>query len=723
MKKTVLAALALMLLTALTVSALAGADVRVAKESAKVYAERDTDSEVLKKLRKGATVLVDVDYGSWVGILVEADDGQTLGWVKSKYLRCKHDWTDWQVKRKATCSRAGLKERYCTRCGEVEDKEIPRLEHQFGKWYVERRATCAREGLKVRTCKVCGYEEDKTYTEPHDFGSWTITAQPTCTETGSRKRTCRVCGYVERQTIDKLPHDFEYEIIEEATDHSSGIRAKVCQVCGYTEDATSYDPEGTLRRRDRGDAVLKLQQLLVEQGYLNAGGADGVYGGGTEKAIMKYQKDQGLNPDGVAWPQTQKRLQHDFGPWETVKALTRSEPGERQRVCRDCGYIQRETIEAGEVIERGARGEKVRALQQILKKLGYEPGGTDGIYGRKLDTAFQSFENSIGMTFEPGKVRPADVDALFNAWLEADDAGMKTSALNSPVNLALTVTPAADELSDNSATTYTWTLANLGTQKCNFNALLLTYGKRPDFSGDNLVMVVDGLELKPNSKNIASGSFVVAKDWGEGNLNFAAMAVSENSGEKWLSNTVVFTAAASGESQTVAPIPTTLNLSSLSDGVYAVAFDPGDIASVTSGIFMNALWFYTADIYDDAAVKALMEGDTVVVNGREMAVTEVRFRRGRVDVNGGVNAEGGCAFVAQDGGGWRVMLEEDHPVYTEQGSTTLKVDRSARYLEGGVVYAAYDGLVDAIQSSGDTYSQYNTTVTVENGKVIEINHR
>ena len=69
--------------------------------------------------------------------------------------------------------------------------------------------------------------------------------------------------------------------------------------------------------------------------------------------------------------------------------------------------------------------------------------------------------------------------------------------------------------------TYNWSLTNLGTEKATFTALLLTFGE-PDFRQEDLVMVLDGVELKPGAGNSASGSFNVDADWGEGNLNFAA---------------------------------------------------------------------------------------------------------------------------------------------------------------------------------------------------------
>ena len=216
-----------------------------------------------------------------------------------------------------------------------------------------REATCVRQGTRMRTCQRCGEVETERFYAEHEWGKWKMTKEPTCTAKGEKKRTCRVCDKVETRAIDMLPHDYEWKVIEEATDHSSGTRAQVCKVCGHTTKAQSYDPEGTLRRKDRGEEVRKMQQLLVEQGYLNNGGADGIFGGGTEKALMQYQKDRNLNPDGIGWPQTLKDLEHDFGPWETVKEMTRAEEGERVRVCRGCGFEQHETVEPGEVIEFG----------------------------------------------------------------------------------------------------------------------------------------------------------------------------------------------------------------------------------------------------------------------------------------------------------------------------------------------------------------------------------
>lgn len=53
-----------------------------------------------------------------------------------------------------------------------------------------------------------------------------------------------------------------------------------------------------LAKGSKGDAVIKLQERLNELGY-SVGTADGDFGGKTEKAIIQYQKDKGLEETGV----------------------------------------------------------------------------------------------------------------------------------------------------------------------------------------------------------------------------------------------------------------------------------------------------------------------------------------------------------------------------------------------------------------------------------------
>ena len=708
------------------------------REKVKVYREQSKKAKVIKKI-KGATAVTPElrsDDGAWIGILVEdtKHGGQIIGWVLAEQLcdyfpqsLCNHNWSEWTVERQSTCTEKGYRWRTCLICGIRDEKETKKKDHEWGKWKIKKEATCSKKGERVRTCKVCGYEEKEEYLEDHSFGEWTILKDPTCSEKGLRTHTCRVCGTEKQQELDTLPHDFEYRVTVEATDHSAGIRAQVCRVCGYATAEESYDPEGTIRRGARGDEVRDIQQLLVEQGYLNAGGADGIFGGGTEKALVKYQTDRGLNPDGIAWPQTIQDLQHDYGPWVIVKPMTRTEAGERMRTCRGCGFEQHEIIESGTAFERGRRGEDVRALQQIIKETGYDAGGFDGIYGKKLDAALAGFAADHGMMVENGKIRPSDIDAVVNAWIAGmpDDAWMGEGGADTTVNLALTVTQTG-EPDETGIATYNWSVTNLGTNPAMFTALLLTFGE-PIFREDNLVMVLDGVELKPNATNSASGTFTADAEWGEGNMNFAAIAVSEATGSKWMSNIVEFGNASASAAKTVAPQSAAIDVMALADGIYPVSFDRGDVLGGASGVFMNAVHVFSEDVYDIVEVDTLAVGDTLVVGGESYAVTGVENQDGTVLVNGGLDA-GGFTLVPEDESNcFKVRGYNDLTTYTERGVTTLTVDPSATFTDGWNIDAEpvvtnYDGIVAAMQASeNDMFTQDNTTVRVEGGKVVEIN--
>ena len=275
-----------------------------------------------------------------------------------------------------------------------------------------------------------------------------------------------------------------------------------------------------------------------------------------------------------------------------------------------------------------------------------------------------------------------------------------------------------------------WSLTNMGGTSANYTALLLSFGDEPDFRDENLVMQLDGVTMKKNSGNSISGSFSADDDWGTGNLNFAAVAVDDKTGDLWLSNVVTFENSSTPSVKTVAPQVVQVDVNALPDGIYPVAFNPGDVLGGASGIFVNAAQIYTKDVYDIVDVNTLMPGDTIVVNGDEILVESVTSDEyGLVIVNGGLDDENGTVLapLGEDSNGYCVMGEDDMPTYTLLGSTTLRLADTAVFndswnIEAEPVTLAYDGIVDAITGSENTYFvQYNTTVCIENGAVVEIN--
>jgi len=64
----------------------------------------------------------------------------------------------------------------------------------------------------------------------------------------------------------------------------------------------------TLKRGSRGPEVTELQLILLRLGY-NLGTADGIFGLKTMQAVIQFQNNNNLTPDGVVGPMTKQVLQ------------------------------------------------------------------------------------------------------------------------------------------------------------------------------------------------------------------------------------------------------------------------------------------------------------------------------------------------------------------------------------------------------------------------------
>jgi lysozyme len=79
---------------------------------------------------------------------------------------------------------------------------------------------------------------------------------------------------------------------------------------------TQIDPmaDGMLVRGERGDAVRQLQSDLQAAGFYSDGVVDGIFGPGTEAAVMEFQRSAGLADDGYAGPLTLAALAQANAP-------------------------------------------------------------------------------------------------------------------------------------------------------------------------------------------------------------------------------------------------------------------------------------------------------------------------------------------------------------------------------------------------------------------------
>lgn len=68
-----------------------------------------------------------------------------------------HNSLKLEVKVQPTCTKKGLKVRYCKKCHKnVETESIPILKHQATEMKTVKEATCKESGLQEVRCKKCG---------------------------------------------------------------------------------------------------------------------------------------------------------------------------------------------------------------------------------------------------------------------------------------------------------------------------------------------------------------------------------------------------------------------------------------------------------------------------------------------------------------------------------------------------------------------------------------
>ena len=90
-----------------------------------------------------------------------------------------------------------------------------------------------------------------------------------------------------------------------------------------------------LKQGSRGPEVKKLQEALELS-------ADGIFGGGTKLAVMKFQSKHGLNPDGIVGPST----------WEAIGIDTDQDSAaeETEYTTKDGLVIDREYLDKDEYV-------------------------------------------------------------------------------------------------------------------------------------------------------------------------------------------------------------------------------------------------------------------------------------------------------------------------------------------------------------------------------------
>lgn len=187
-----------------------------------------------------------------------------------------------------------------------------------------------------------------------------------------------------------------------------------------TADASSIYP--ALVRGDRNTDVRKLQQRLIELGYLS-GTADGVFGANTENAVKAFQAELGLSQTGVASASMQVKLYSESAPYAPVQTTPVPTPTQAPtQPPQSSGDNQQ--------LEPGDAGEEVTRMQNRLKELGYFTANATGKYYKETTAAVQRFQAAVGLQ-QTGIASSATLTRLY-----ASDAPFYSGSTEAPAPTA-----------------------------------------------------------------------------------------------------------------------------------------------------------------------------------------------------------------------------------------------------------------------------------------------
>lgn len=173
---------------------------------------------------------------------------------------------------------------------------------------------------------------------------------------------------------------------------SSGSTGSTGSIDGSDYFSGNY---ATLEYGSRGDRVKLLQKALNQLGY-DAGTADGKFGSGTQRAVVKFQKANGLESDGKAGRLTLKKIESLLGGGSTSSGSTSSGNTSSGSTSGSGSSYQVPT----RTLRKGSTGSDVKSVQTRLKELGYYTGSIDGKYGSGTMAAVKAFQKANGLSVD-----------------------------------------------------------------------------------------------------------------------------------------------------------------------------------------------------------------------------------------------------------------------------------------------------------------------------------
>lgn len=188
-------------------------------------------------------------------------------------------------------------------------------------------------------------------------------------------------------------------------------------------------------------------------------------------------------------------------------------------------------------------------------------------------------------------------------------------------------------------------------------------------------------------------------------------------------NTPAPTAAPTVAPNVVIPLPGTVDLSHLDNCTVAVSLAQGDAYLDDTGMMQMQVTVYDYECFDMVDIAQLAVGDVIVLHGQAVTISQLeRSETGSILINGGLDL-GGHELVSREDTVYSETNYNDRKFFLEVGNVSIPVSPDFVFTDtsnldvGAVLFYPGDFLID---DPGITYpfTPYNTTITIENGKVI-----
>ena len=199
----------------------------------------------------------------------------------------------------------------CSKCGVVENKEIPEDVHTWSEEPEIIEATCLIDGKKVWTCEDCGLTKEEVIKAvgKHTPGKEQTVKAVTCEEDGLIAITCTKCSEVlETKTVPATGHEAGDPIVTAATCTADGKEEIKCAVCGETISSKVIPAPGHIEEKTEGKAatctedgytesikcsvcgeVIKAQEVIKAEGHKSDEGTIIKEATPDEKGLIEYK--------------------------------------------------------------------------------------------------------------------------------------------------------------------------------------------------------------------------------------------------------------------------------------------------------------------------------------------------------------------------------------------------------------------------------------------------